>query len=68
MIGKMKNIADSNVSASSSEVVEASLVLKSMGLRDDDAFASLRFSLGKFYTIEDIETVIHKINELSTKF
>lgn len=65
LIGRMKNIAVSNGSACSSAVVEPSHVLKAMGLNDDDAFASLRFSLGKFNTIEDIETVISKIKELT---
>ena len=65
LIGRMKDIAISNGSACSSAVVEASHVLKAMGLSDDEAFASLRFSLGKFNTIEDIETVINKIKELT---
>lgn len=65
LIGKMKNISVSNGSACSSAVFEPSHVLKAMGLNDDDAFASLRFSLGKFNTIEDIETVIKKIQELN---
>jgi cysteine desulfurase len=65
LIGRMKSIAISNGSACSSAVFEPSHVLKAMGLNDDDAFASLRFSLGKFNTIEDIETVIKKIKELN---
>lgn len=65
LIGRMKNIAVSNGSACSSAVVEPSHVLKAMGLSDDDAFASLRFSLGKFNTLEDIETVIKRIKELT---
>lgn len=65
LIGRMKNIAVSNGSACSSAVVEPSHVLKAMGLNDEDAFASLRFSLGKFNTKEDIETVINKIKELT---
>jgi len=65
LIGRMKNIAISNGSACSSSVVEPSHVLKSMGLNDEDAFASLRFSLGKYNTIEDIETVVNKIKELT---
>lgn len=65
LIGRMKNIAVSNGSACSSAVVEPSHVLKAIGLSDDDAFASLRFSLGKFNTLEDIETVINRIKELT---
>lgn len=64
MIGRMKNIAVSNGSACSSAVVEPSHVLKAMGLSDEDAFASLRFSLGKFNTLEDVETVVNRIKEL----
>lgn len=65
LIGRMKNIAVSNGSACSSAVIEPSHVLKAMGLSDDGAFASLRFSLGKYNSIEDIETVISKIKELT---
>lgn len=65
LIGRMKNIAVSNGSACSSAVVESSHVLKAMGINEEDAFASLRFSLGKYNTIEDIETVINRIKELT---
>ncbi len=65
LIGRMKNIAVSNGSACSSAVIEPSHVLKAMGLCDGDAFASLRFSLGKYNSIEDIEIVISKIKELT---
>lgn len=65
LIGRMKNIAVSNGSACSSAVIEPSHVLKAMGLSDDGVFASLRFSLGKYNSIEDIETVISKIKELT---
>jgi cysteine desulfurase len=65
LIGRMKSIAVSNGSACSSAVVEPTHVLKAMGLNDDDTFASLRFSLGKFNTLEDIVTVINRIKELT---
>jgi cysteine desulfurase len=65
LIGRMKNIAVSNGSACSSAVVEPSHVLNAMGLSDDDAFASIRFSMGKYNTLEDIETLVKKIKELT---
>lgn len=65
LIGRMKAIAVSNGSACSSAVVEPSHVLKALGLNDDDAFASLRFSLGKYNTAEDVEIVSKKIKELT---
>ena len=65
MIGRMKDFAVSNGSACSSAVIEPSYVLKAMGLSDDDAFASLRFSLGKYNTNEDVDTVINKIKEVT---
>ncbi len=61
LIGKMRDIAVSNGSACTSAVIEPSHVLKAMGLSDDDAFASLRFSLGKFNTLNEIEIVVEKI-------
>lgn len=65
MIGRMKNIAVSNGSACTAAIVEPSHVLRAMGLSDDDAFASIRFSLGKFNTAEEIKTVVKTISELT---
>jgi cysteine desulfurase len=64
MIGRMKDVAVSNGSACSSAVIEPSHVLKAMGLNDEDAFASLRFSLGKYNTIQDINAIIQRITEV----
>lgn len=65
MIGRMKNVAVSNGSACTAAVVEPSHVLVSMGLSDDDAFASIRFSLGKFNTENDVKAVVKIISELT---
>ncbi len=65
LIGRMKNIAVSNGSACSSAIFEPSHVLKSMGLSNDDALASLRFSLGKYNTIEDVKLVVEIIRKLT---
>jgi cysteine desulfurase len=64
LIGTMKNIAVSNGSACSSNIVEPSHVLTKMGLSADDAFASIRFSLGKYNTKQDVILASQKINEL----
>lgn len=65
MIGRMKNIAVSNGSACTSAIVEPSHVLHAMELNDSDAFASIRFSLGKFNTENEIKTVVETIHELT---
>ena len=60
----MKNLAVSNGSACSSAIVEPSHVLYSMGLNNDDAFASIRFSLGKFNTSEEINSAVEIVSKL----
>lgn len=67
MIGRMKNIAVSNGSACTAAIVEPSHVLRAMGLSNNDAFASIRFSLGKFNTEEEIKTVVKTISELTKR-
>jgi cysteine desulfurase len=62
LIGRMKNVAVSTGSACTAAVVEPSHVLSSMGLSADDAFASIRFSLGKFNTREEIQKITEIIN------
>jgi len=65
MIGKMKNVAVSNGSACTAAVVEPSHVLVSMGLSHDDAFASIRFSLGKFNTENEVKSLLKIISEFT---
>ena len=56
-----KNIALSSGSACTSASLEPSYVLVGMGLGDDLAHSSLRFSLGRFTTDEDVETAIELV-------
>jgi len=68
----LKGLAVSTGAACSSGALEPSHVLMAMGLRPDQARASLRFSLGKQNTKEDVEfalslipTTVARLRELS---
>ncbi|MCX6296186.1 MAG: aminotransferase class V-fold PLP-dependent enzyme [Bacteroidetes bacterium] len=63
IIKKIPNIAVAMGSACTSELAEPSHVLKAMGLSDEDSYSSIRFSLGKNTTEEEIKKVIEKINQ-----
>ncbi len=59
----LKGVAVSTGAACSSGAVEPSHVLTAMGLSNDRARASLRFSLGKHNTAEDVEFLLSVLPE-----
>jgi cysteine desulfurase len=64
LIGKMYNVAVSNGSACSTASIKPSHVLKAIGLSDDDALASIRFSFGKFNTEEEVTKALEILKYL----
>lgn len=65
LIGQLsKHIAVSSGSACTSASAEPSHVLKAMGLKDELAIGSIRFSLGRFTTEEEITLALSKIKQV----
>lgn len=68
LIMALQHILVSSGSACTSVTTEPSHVLKGLGLSDEDALCSIRFSLGKDNTKAEIEVAAKRISELVTQF
>lgn len=67
LIMSLKDLAVSSGSACTSASLEPSYVLRALGLNDEMAHSSLRFSFGRFTASEDIDFAIEKIHAAVTK-
>lgn len=67
MIMAMRNLAVATGSACTSASIEPSHVLRAMGLGNDDAYASIRFSLGRFTTEEEVDQAIASVTSAIEK-
>lgn len=61
LIMALGNISVSNGASCSAVTSEPSHVLKAMGLSDEEALSSIRFSLGRFTTEEEIDIAVERI-------
>ena len=57
-------IAISNGSACTAESIDPSHVLMAMGLTEEDAFCSIRISIGKYNTVEEIDYFIAQVRNV----
>lgn len=66
LLPSLRKVACSTGSACSSKELKPSYVLTAIGLSDDEARASLRLSIGRFNTEQDIDDAVLAIKEVVT--
>lgn len=67
LIMSLKDVAVSSGSACTSASLEPSYVLRALGVNDELAHSSLRFSIGRFTTDEDIDFALEQIHSAVAK-
>ncbi len=67
LIMALKDLAVSSGSACTSASLEPSYVLRALGLNDEMAHSSLRFSFGRFSTEEEVDFAAEKLRDAVTK-
>jgi cysteine desulfurase len=67
LIMSLKDLAVSSGSACTSASLEPSYVLRALGLNDELAHSSLRFSFGRFTTDEDVDVAVKQLREAVDK-
>jgi cysteine desulfurase len=64
VISKLRKVMISSGSACTSRIVEPAHVLKNMGYSDEDSFSSLRFSISKYTTYEEVDKAIEELKNV----